>query len=145
MPILVTTATSQRSKPRPSRSRPPRAVSNTAASTSGWSKNFFCTLGAAAVAGINALSLDIDTVSTGHADAHALAFEDIGDKANRSGLAIGSGDRHNRDTPSSPFLNMLRNDRFPNRPPLPERRLQMHAKARSCINFDNGAMSFQRL
>ena len=34
-PMLVTTATWQRSKPRPSRSTPPRAVSNTAASTSG--------------------------------------------------------------------------------------------------------------
>jgi hypothetical protein len=38
MPILVTTATSQRSKPRPSRSTPPRAVSSTAASTSGCSR-----------------------------------------------------------------------------------------------------------
>ena len=34
MPMLVTTATSHRSKPRPSRRMPPRAVSNTAASTS---------------------------------------------------------------------------------------------------------------
>jgi hypothetical protein len=38
MPMLVTTATSQRSKARPSRSTPPRAVSNTAASTSGCSR-----------------------------------------------------------------------------------------------------------
>ncbi|CFN64793.1 Uncharacterised protein [Bordetella pertussis] len=37
MPMLVTMATLQRSKARPSRSTPPRAVSSTAASTSGCS------------------------------------------------------------------------------------------------------------
>ncbi len=36
--MLVTTATSQRSKPRPSRRIPPRAASNTAASTCGLSR-----------------------------------------------------------------------------------------------------------
>src|SRR5450830_728239 len=44
-PTLVTTATWQRSKPRPSRRMPPRAVSNTAASTSGCSSTLRALLG----------------------------------------------------------------------------------------------------
>ena len=147
MPMLVTTATSQRSKPRPSRSMPPRAVSNTAASTSGCSSTLRALLRAAAVAGVDALAVDVDAVGVGHA--HALAG------AGRAGAAIRrtvvvlplvpatatTGMR-----PSSPSANIVAMIASPTGAALAERRLEVHAQAGRGIDLDDAAaLLFERL
>ena len=80
MPILVTTATLQRSKPRPSCARrrgrprtPPRPRPDGAARCG--------RSGAAAVPAVYAPAFDIDAVGAGHADPLAVAGEDAADQA----------------------------------------------------------------
>ena len=94
---LVTTATAARSTPRPRRSSPPRAVSSTAASTSGRRSSSRAPLGPRVVA-----------LGERHAaDAHAVGGRDGptrqprparhgGEQPHHRGLAVGSGDERDR-------------------------------------------------
>jgi len=66
-PRLVTTATVATSKPRPSRKIPPRAASNTAASTCGLSRTLARAARAGAVPILDGAARHVDAVAGGHA------------------------------------------------------------------------------
>ena len=91
-PMLVTTATSQRSKPRPSRRMPPRAVSKHGRLDARVHQHGRGALRAAAIARVDAALVDVDAVGAGHAHASAGAAEDVGDEPRGGGLAVDAGD-----------------------------------------------------
>ena len=97
-------------------------------------------LRAAAIAGVDALALDVDAVGAGHADAVAVASEDAGDEANRGRLAVGTGDGDERDARVVAFLEHVADDRFADRAAFAERGLQVHAQAGRGVQFDDAAV-----
>jgi hypothetical protein len=92
-----------------------------------------------AVAAVDAPIFDIDAVGGGHADAQALCGENVGDQADGGRLAVGSGNRHQRDTRIFAVGEDVADDRFANWPSLAERRLQMHAQAWCGVQLDDTA------
>ena len=105
----------------------------------------FGALGAAAVAGVNALAAHVDAVGIGHAHAPALMGQQVRDQAHRGGFAIGAGDGDDGDAPVLPALKQLRNDGLAHRAALAERGAQVHAQARRGVHFhDAAALLFNR-
>ena len=102
LPMLVTTATWQRSKPSPSRRMPPRAVSSTAASTRGLSADRRALRGRCSRASrCGARRCRCRPCS--HADRLAGGAEDVGDEPGGRRLAVDAGDGDERDAAVLPF------------------------------------------
>ena len=141
MPMLVTMATLQRSNARPSRRMPPRAVSNTAASTSGVHEHAAGAARAAAVARVDAQVVDVHAVGIGHADAVAGAQQMRG-QAHGGGLAVGAGHRHDRDAAIFAVGVHVGDDGLAHIAALAEGRIQVHAQAGRGIDFHHAAVLF---
>ena len=94
---LVTTETSLRVRPMPLSRIPPRAVSVTANSTFLWARTRPAPLGPGVVARLDQLAVDVDAVGVRPADEPAVGPRDVGDHPRGRGLAVGAGDRDDRD------------------------------------------------
>ena len=99
-------------------------------------------LGTAAIAGINPLVLDIDAVGAGHADAQAVAAENVGDQAHSRCLAVGAGNRDQRNAGIVAVGEHRRNDRFADVAAFAVGGRQVHAQAGRGIEFDDAATLF---
>ena len=141
MPMLVTMATLQRSNARPSRRMPPRAVSNTAASTSGCMSTLRAAR-AAAVARVDAQVVDVHAVGIGHADAVAGGAQQMRGQAHGGGLAVGAGHRHDRDAAIFAVGVHVGDDGLAHIAALAEGRIQVHAQAGRGIDFHHAAVLF---
>ena len=81
----------------PARSRPPRAVSSTATSTVRVAQHHPGGHRAGHVARHGALAVDVDAVGVRQADVVAGQLLDVRQHARGGGLAVGAGDRGDRD------------------------------------------------
>ena len=98
-PMLVTTATSQRSKASPSRRMPPRAVSKTARLDARIQQHAPALCGPLQSLGVDAAVVDENAVGAGHAHALTRAAEHMGDEPRRGGLAVDARDGDDRNPP----------------------------------------------
>ena len=105
-------------------------------------QNTACTLGAAAVAGIDAVSSDVNAIRVGHAHTQAAVCQQMRYQSHRRGLAIGAGHCNDRDPPVLSALEHAGDDGFAYGPPFAKRRAQVHAQARRCVHFDNASAQF---
>ena len=144
-PMFVTTATSQRSKPKPARKMPPRAVSSTAASTFGFISTGLRTQRSAAVAGLDATLVDEDAVGARHAHFVAERPHDVSDEPRGRCLAIHASHGHDRNVAALTFAKQAVDDRFAHRARLAGGRLQMHSQSGARVHLDDHApLAFQR-
>ena len=93
----------------------------------GMVQDVFCTLGAAAVAGINAMAVHIDAIGIGHADTPALLGQQVRNQAHCRGFAVGAGDSHHGYAAILPIFEQAGHDGFTHRPAFAKGRAQVHA------------------
>ena len=110
----------------------------------GVQQNAAGTFGAAAVTGVDALTVDIDAIGVGHAHPQAAGFQQVGNQAHGGGLAVGAGYGNHRDTTVLPIFEQRGNDGVADRTPFAEGWRQVHAQARGGVDFNNpAALLFQ--
>ena len=107
---------------------PPRAVSNTAASTSGVIKHAAGAFRAAAIAVIDAPLADVNAVGAGHAHRFAGALDDMSNEASGCSLAVYAGDGDKRDAAVVAIRIEHVDYRLAYRAGNARRRLQVHAQ-----------------
>jgi hypothetical protein len=104
---------------------PPRAVSNTAAST---------------VAAVDLAALHVDAVGVGHADPQPAGGEQVGDQPRDGGLAVGAGDGYGRDAAVFAGAVEVADDGLADVAALAVGRRQVHAQTRRGVDLDDAAV-----
>ena len=104
-----------------------------------------CALGAAAVAGIDAMTAHVHAVGIGHAHAQTLLRQQMGDQSHRGGFSVGPRHGDHRDAPVVARLEQAGEDGPADLAAFAERRIQMHAQPRRGVDFHHAAaLLFQR-
>ena len=103
-------------------------------------------LGAAAVAGVDALARDVDAIGIGHAHTQTVLRQQVGDQAHGGGFAVGTGHRHQWNTAILLLGEHAGDDGFAHRAALAVGGGNMHAQARRGIDLDHAtALLLQRM
>ena len=95
---------------------------------------------AAAIAGVNALVANVDTVGVCHADGESCARNKVSDQASGGGLAVGAGNGRYGYTAGFTRFEHGFNNGFADRARFAEGRAQVHAQAGSRIDFNDAAV-----
>ena len=101
---------------------------------------------AAAVAAVGLAAVDVDAVGVGHAHAQAIALEQVGGQAHGGGLAVGAGDRDDRNAAVVAIRVHVVDDRFAHIAALAKARAQVHAQTRGGVDLDHATgLQLERL
>jgi hypothetical protein len=95
--------------------------------------------GAGAIALDAADAAEVDAVGSGHADVHFHGGVDMGDHAGDSGLAIGARDGDERHAGGGAVGEEEVNDGFADGARFALGRIDVHAEAGGCVDFDDAA------
>ena len=105
-------------------------------------QDVFRALGAAAVAGINAMAVHIDAIGIGHADAPTLLGQQVRNQAHGRGFAIGAGNGNDGDAAILPVFEQAGHDGFAHGAAFAKRGAEVHAQARRGIDFHHATALF---
>ena len=105
-------------------------------------QNIAGTAWATAITIVNLTAVDIHTVGVGHAHAQLIGFEKMRRQSHGGCLAVGAGDRNDRNTSVVSVGVHVIDDGFANISTFAKRRTDVHAQTWGRIDFHNATILF---